>query len=100
MRFVLLRKNSTNPVPAKLRFTHPLNLIMVAYNVVWWIPIVLTFTKTIDYHTGFIAFFVVTIIRLVANLIRNNVLKPEQADNFPFRMGSKLGGMSDHQSRS
>jgi len=85
MRFALLRKNSADPVPAKLRFTHPLNLLMIAYNVVWWIPIVLTFTKTIDYRTGFIAFFVVTIIRLIANLLRNNVLKPEQAESFPLR---------------
>ena len=58
---------------------------MIAYNVAWWIPIILTFTKTIDYNTGFIAFFAVTVIRLVANLIRNNVLKPEQGENFPLR---------------
>jgi len=58
---------------------------MVVYNVIWWIPIVLTFTKVIDYHAGFIAFFVVTLIRLVANLLRNNVLKQEQAESFPLR---------------
>jgi len=58
---------------------------MVAYNVVWWIPIVLPFVGTIDYRTGFIAFFIVTLIRLVANLLRNNVLKPEQAESFPLR---------------
>ena len=58
---------------------------MVAYNVAWWIPIILPFTNTIDYRTGFIAFLVVTLIRLVANLIRNNVLKPEQAESFPLR---------------
>ena len=86
MRFAWIRKNSADPVPAKLRFTHPLNLIFVAYNVVWWIPIILSFTKTIDYRTGFIAFFVVTVIRLVANLIRNIVLKGEQAESFPLRI--------------
>ena len=86
MRFAWLRKNSGDPVPAKLRFTHPLNLIFVAYNVVYWIPIILPFTKAIDYHTGFIALFVVIIIRAVANLYRNNVLKPEQAENFPLRI--------------
>ena len=59
---------------------------MMAYNIVWWIPIILPFTKTIDYHTGFIAFLVVTIIRLIANLYRNNVLKPEQAEDFPLRI--------------
>jgi hypothetical protein len=34
---------------------------------------------------GFIAFFVVTIIRAGVNLLRNNILKPEQAENFPLR---------------
>ena len=66
-------------------FSHPLNILMVAYNVIWWIPIILPFTKAIDYHTGFIAFFIVTVIRLIANLIRNNVIKPEQAESFPLR---------------
>ena len=45
----------------------------------------LPFTKTIDYRTDFIAFFAVTVIRLIANLVRNNVLKPEQAESFPLR---------------
>ena len=85
MRFVLLREKSADPVPPKLEFTHPFNLIMIAYNVIWWIPIVLTFTKTIDYNAGFIAFFVVTLIRLIANLLRNNILKGEQAESFPLR---------------
>jgi hypothetical protein len=86
MRFAWIRKNSADPVPVKLRFTHPLNLIFVAYNVIYWIPLVLPFTTIIDYRTGFIAFFVVIIIRAVANLYRNNVLKPEQAENFPLRI--------------
>ena len=85
MRFAWLRKKSGDPVPAKLRFTHPLNLTMMAYNIVWWIPIILPFIKVIDYRTGFIAFFVVTVIRLIANLIRANFLKGEQAESFPLR---------------
>jgi len=85
MRFAWIRIKSSAGDPPKRLFTHPLNLLMMAYNIIWWIPIILPFTKTIDYHTGFIAFFVVTIIRLVANLIRNNVLKGEQAESFPLR---------------
>ena len=69
----------------KRGFTHPLNLIMLAYNIVWWLPIILAFTGTIDYNTGFMTFFAVTVIRLVANLVRNNVLKPEQGESFPLR---------------
>jgi nicotinamide riboside transporter PnuC len=83
MRFAWLRKNSANHVSVKQSFTN--RLTFIAYNVVWWIPIVLPFTKTIDYRTGFIAFTVVTTIRAGANLYRNNVLKPEQAEGFPLR---------------
>ena len=83
MRFAWLRENSPNHVSVKQSLTN--RLIFIAYNVVWWIPVVLPFTKTIDYRTGFIAFFVVTIIRAVANLYRNNVLTPEQAESFPLR---------------
>jgi len=85
MRFAWLRKNSGDPIPAKLRFTHPLNLIFVAYNVVYWLPIILPFTKAIDYRTGFIALFVVIVIRGVANLVRNNILMLKQSEIFPLR---------------
>jgi hypothetical protein len=83
MRFAWLRENSPNHVSVKQSLTN--RFIFIVYNVVWWIPVVLPFTRTIDYRTGFIAFFVVTIIRAVANLYRNNVLTPEQAENFPLR---------------
>jgi hypothetical protein len=83
MRFAWLRNNSADYVSVKPSFTN--RLIFIAYNVVWWIPIVLPFTKIIDYRTGFIAFFVVTIIRAGVNLYRNNVLNPEQAESFPLR---------------
>lgn len=58
---------------------------MMAYNIIWWIPIILPFTGLIEYETGYIAFLVVTIVRLAANLVRNNVLKPEVAVIFPLR---------------
>jgi len=83
MRFAWLKKNSTNDVSAKQSFIN--RVIYIAYNVIWWIPIVLPFTGIIDYRTGFIAFFIVTMIRAAANLYRNNVLNPEQAESFPLR---------------
>ena len=86
MRFAWHRKNSAGAIPAKLRFTHPFNLIFVAYNVVWWVPMVLAFTSAIDYRTAFIAFFALTVVRLGANLYRNNILKPEQGETFPLRI--------------
>jgi hypothetical protein len=83
MRFAWLREQSGNDEPVKQSLLN--RLIFIAYNVIWWIPVVLPFTKAIDYRTGFIAFLVITIIRAIANLFRNNVLKGEQAEYFPLR---------------
>jgi len=58
---------------------------MIAYNLVWWIPVVLPFTKVIDYHSGFIAFFFVTMFRALANAYRINVLSPARGSTFPLR---------------
>jgi len=83
MRFAWLRENSADYVSVEQNFTN--RLVYIAYNVIWWIPILLPFTKIIDYRTGFIAFFVVTVIRAGVNLYRINVLNPEQAESFPLR---------------
>ena len=83
MRVACDMKNSGNEVPVSQSFTR--RLIYIAYNVFFWIPIVLPFTRIIDYRTGFILLFVVTVIRAAANLYRNNVLSPEQAAYFPLR---------------
>ena len=85
MRFAWLRKKSSDPVPAKLKFTHPLNVIYLLYNFIYWIPIILPFIGAIDYNTGFILLFIVIIIRGIANIVRNNIIKPEQAEIFPLR---------------
>jgi hypothetical protein len=88
MRFAWLRKNSANYVSVKQGFTHPLALIRKAYNAVFWIFLLPFLTTTIDYSTGFMAFTVVIIVRLVLNLYTNNALKltPEQFESFPFRL--------------
>ena len=66
---------------------HPLALIRLAYNLVFWIFLIPFLFAAIDYGLGFIAFTVVIAIRLVLNLYLNNVLKltPEQYTAFPFR---------------
>ena len=84
MRFAWLKKNSAEYVAIKRRFTHPLNPVMLAYNIIWWIPAILPFTGAMDYNTGFILFFIVTAVRLIANWVRNNILSLEQDDKFPF----------------
>ena len=58
----------------------------MAYNIVYWVPIILPFTGVIDYRTGMIAFLGVIVVRGIANLIRNNVLTPEQGQTFPLRI--------------
>ena len=83
MRFAWLREESGDPAPAQPGAIN--RLIFVTYNVIWWAPIVLGFTKVIDYRTAFVAFLIITIFRAMANVVRNNLLAPEQAETFPLR---------------
>ena len=85
-RFAWLRENSDDPNPVKLKIVHPLNLLFIAYNVIYWVPMILPFTKIIDYRTGFIWMLVVVSFRAIANLYRNNILTLEQAEIYPFRI--------------
>jgi hypothetical protein len=83
MRFAWLREDSANTVSVEQSFTS--RLVFVVYNVAWWIPVVLAVFGTIDHGTAFLAFFVYTLLRAVANLYRNNALTLEQAESFPLR---------------
>ncbi len=83
MRFAWLNNNLANDASVKQNLAD--RLVYIAYNLVWWIPIVLVIFKIIDYRTAFIALFVLTLIRAVVNLYRNNVLNPKQAERFPLR---------------
>jgi hypothetical protein len=83
MRFAWLRENSANNVSIKPGFTN--RFIYIGYNVVYWVPILPPLLGIIDYRTGFIVLTVILIARLAANLYRNNVLTPEQAEVFPLR---------------
>jgi hypothetical protein len=83
MRFAWLREKSGDSAPVKSSAIN--QLILIVYNLIWWVPIVLGFTKVIDYRTGFISFAAITIFRAMANVVRNNVLRPEQAETFPLR---------------
>ena len=83
MRFAWLQKQSDHEISVEANVVN--RLILTVYNLVWWLPIVLTLTGTIDPRTGMIAFAVITIIRAAANWYRNNVLPLEQAVNFPLR---------------
>ena len=59
---------------------------MILYNVIWWLPIVLAFTKVIEYRTGFYCFFIITVFRaFFQTYFRNNILKGEKAEIFPLK---------------
>ena len=83
MRFAWQRKNSADNVPAKQSSTS--RIIYITYNVVYWLPIVLTITNVIDYRTGFITFSLILIIRAAANLYRNNVPMADAGEYFALR---------------
>jgi hypothetical protein len=83
MRFAWLREKSGDPAPAPPSAIN--RLIMIAYNLIWWAPIVLGFFKVIDYRTAFITFLIITIVRAIVNVVRNNALTPEQAETFPLQ---------------
>ncbi len=83
MRFARLDNTPDAPGTTPQNLIH--RLLLTAYNVIWWIPMVLALFKIIDYHTAFIAFLVITVIRAGVNLYRTNILTPEQARDFPFR---------------
>jgi hypothetical protein len=83
MRFAWQRENSPSKVPAQASLSS--RIVYAAYNILYWVPIVLPFTRAMDYRTGFVVLFVVLIFRSAANLYRNNFLQLEQAETFPFR---------------
>ena len=83
MRFAWLRKNSAHTVSVKPGIVN--RLIYVAYNIVYWVPILLPLLGIIDYSTGFIWLSVVLVARFAANLYMNNALTLEQAEVFPLR---------------
>jgi hypothetical protein len=83
MRFVWEKRQAgnrykVNPGCATLLFR-------LVYNAAWLLPIVLTFSGTLDYSTGFIAFTIVCAVRFSANLYANNVLNAAQFDLFLLR---------------
>lgn len=59
----------------------------MVYNLAFWVFLVPFFTMVED-QVGFVAMTVVIAIRLVLNLVTNNLLNltPDQFDRYPFRI--------------
>ncbi len=85
MRFARLKANLPNHVSIKRKVTHPLSLIRMVYNIIWWIPMLLSFTGVIDYRAGFVAFFIVTAFRLFINIYVNYALDLDKFERFPLK---------------
>jgi len=82
MRFAWLRKQEGSEDPA---MTPAARLIYIGYNVIWWLPVVLVILGFWSYRAGAVGFAVVTVVRALANLYRNNMLSVEAARRFPLR---------------
>ena len=80
MRFARLRNEDEHP--AETPFDR---VVFVTYNVVWWIPVVLTVLGMVSYEVGLVGFLAVTTVRALVNLYRNNVMSVERAQFFPLR---------------
>ena len=72
------------PEPDRLRGTR--RFIFFAYNIVYWVPMVLPFTPVMEYRTGLITFFGIVVVRAIVNWYRNNFLTLEQGKRFPLRV--------------
>ena len=83
MRFAWLQKQTDDDISSNASALN--RIILTIYNLVWWLPILLTLTETIDPRTGMVSFAVITLIRAVANWYRINVLPLDEAINFPLR---------------
>ena len=60
-------------------------LVLIGYNVIWWIPVALPLLGVVSYRVGLVGFLVVTAIRAAVNLYRNNVLPIDAGRLFPLR---------------
>ena len=86
-RFAWLQKNSATYVSVKQGYAHPLALIRLVHNAVFWV-FLLPFLTSVDYSIGFIAFTIVIFVRLTLSFYTNNFanLTLEQFDSYPFRI--------------
>lgn len=87
MRFAWIRENTDNSAADPQKWAHPLALVRMFYNLVFWVFLIPFFTVVED-RVGFMAMTVVIGIRLVLNLVTNNLLNltPDQFDRYPFRI--------------
>lgn len=82
MRFASLRNGQAKGAPPSSVADR---MILVAYNFVWWVPVVLPVLGLISYTAGLVGFLIISMARAMVNLYRNNVMPVERAQRFPLR---------------
>ena len=82
MRFAWLRTREGRDVPAA---TSSERLIHIAYNVAWWVPVVMPILGVFSYRVAFVAFLAVTLVRALVNSYRINVMPVAAAERLPLR---------------
>lgn len=82
MRFAWLRTKERRDAPAA---TSRERLTLIAYNFIWWVPVVLPILGVMSYLVGFITFLAVTMVRAMVNGYRINVMPVAAAERFPLR---------------
>lgn len=83
MRFARLRSNNEAGEPPSLASVD--RLIFLAYNAIWWVPVVLAILGILSFWVGSVSFVVISVVRALINAYRNNAMSIESAQRFPLR---------------
>ncbi len=83
MRFAWLRDNERPARAVQLGGSD--RVVLIAYNLVWWLPIPAAVFGAISYDAGFVCFLLITAARAAVNGYRVNVLPVERGIRFPLR---------------
>jgi len=82
MRFAWLRTKEGRDAPTA---TLSGRLTLIAYNVAFWVPVVMPIVGVTSYRVGFMAFLAITLVRALINGYRVNVMPVAAAERTPFR---------------
>ena len=83
MRFAWLRSKEGSEEPPLM--TPADRVTFVVYNVIWWVPVILTVLGFLSFWAGSLGFMVMSVLRAVTNAYRINVLPVDAAHRFPLR---------------
>ena len=83
MRFAWLRRREGRDEPPVM--TRLQRLLFIAYNVIWWVPVVLAILGIVSFWSGALGFLIISVARAAVNSYRINVMPVAAAERFPLR---------------